>query len=91
MDSESTQSLPDPHCSQCKTEFSPCFYPVSDNNNNGHPPNANGNGVDGNGNGEGPQEWLCHKCYSHNDVAMDGIEPAPLSNGFNKLVIRIPR
>ncbi|KAJ3483064.1 hypothetical protein NLI96_g6566 [Meripilus lineatus] len=91
MDSESTQSLPDPHCSQCKTEFSPCFYPVSDNNNNNHPPNANGNGVDGNGNGEGPQEWLCHKCYSHNDVAMDGIEPAPLSNGFNKLVIRIPR
>ncbi|KAI0791951.1 hypothetical protein C8Q75DRAFT_610949 [Abortiporus biennis] len=73
-DSESTQSFPEPTCSRCRTEFSPCFYPVS--SSTAAPSHSSNGSTTG-------QNWLCHKCHMQDEVL--AAHPI-LTNGKSKIV-----
>ncbi|KAI0091489.1 hypothetical protein BDY19DRAFT_991192 [Irpex rosettiformis] len=52
IDSESSQSSPDPVCSRCHTEFSPLFYPTPPSTPPGDSTPSSTS-----------QTWLCHRCH----------------------------
>ena len=88
LDSDSTQSLPDPRCSECQTEFSPCFWPSSyefeDRNElplgNRKAKREGGGGGGGGGGGEETREWLCHRCITETDIGLR-YPKSPVTNG----------
>ena len=85
-DSEVSQSLANPHCARCHTEFSPIFYPTP-------PSTPPGDGTPS----SASQSWLCHRCKFQSELdgsvdvirhrlALNGINGANGINGINGVV-----
>ena len=74
IESESTQSSPDPQCSRCHTEFSPLFYPTP-------PSTPPGDGTPS----STSHSWLCHRCKFENDQqhGVEAIRTRLAVNGIN--------